>query len=135
MGKKIIGIFVCLLFLFSILPSVQGIDLEENKENGPHPSANHLLIIRGRIEFHGKEDRIIEFHDEDLYGKLGVCYNVTPIHVRLIDIVGSNGIWFSTIPVYDDPYYLPKDIYKIHFVTQHYIFLIGWYDDTFDPDL
>jgi len=123
--KKIIGIFICMLFLFSILPAIQGANPEKisekplQTENNSNYLINGLIlgIVYGKIVYNGEELR-----DEPY----GMCYNVTPINVRIIVISYIFGQEFNIQKdgIYVNPLYISQNMWH-GFVGKHFLFLWG----------
>jgi len=108
--KELIGIFVCMLFLFSSLPAVQSTNIDNNKIE-PVLKTNYTnnqwgfiyVAYFGIIKNNGEE-----FREEPLWC---MCYNVTPINARFIGIAYSKEVGFSidNQKITDEPFYIPKD--------------------------
>ena len=123
MKIKLIGIFVCMLILFSTLPTIQGSNVFVNTEESllksndvSYPTGFLFIEIAfGRIIYNGKE-----LMDEPW----GICYNITPINVKGIGIGIGEGFdlsiqWFK---VTDNPSYISQNMSK-GFIGNHYMLL------------
>ena len=121
--KKIMGIFVCMLFLFSTLPTIQGNNVLDNKEESLLKSndvsyPNGFLFIEigfGRIIYNGEE-----LMDEPW----GICYNITPINAKIVGIGIGEGfdLSFQWFKISDNPSYISQNMTK-GFIGKNYMFL------------
>ena len=123
MKKKLFGIFICTLVLFSILPTVAGVNLEKlsveslllKKDNNNPTGGFEFLLIYGRIIYLGKE-----VHNNYTY------YNITPIRLSMRQIVWDPGYGFviNLIVITDDkPTLIPKDFLEHGFVGKNFMFV------------
>jgi hypothetical protein len=117
MIKKILGIFICMLFLFSTLPVVAGAELDKNNEEfilKPNDRLGlGLMMVWGRIIFHGEE-----------YVDGYLCYNVTPIDAWFL-LIAPMSDGFEFYRIIDNPCYIMKGVFLNDFITKNYMFL--WY--------
>ncbi len=131
MYKKIVGIFICTLFLFSALPTVTGTNhinkiqeslLTIKNANAPINPFSFELIY-GRVKYNGED-----YIDDALY------HNITPIFLRYRAIAWNPdvGFYYTYIIITEDPLFIPKDdSYFTGFVGKNYIFLWNiWIDET-----
>ena len=125
MKKKIVGIFICMLFLFSTLPVVNGADYpNNNNENSLQKSDNNIKFFEfgmfyGRIIYNGIE-----------YSGLVYLYNMTAINVKAIYICWDkeHGLQIEKGVLYQDClFYRPVGSFLFHgFITKNYVFWYGF---------
>ncbi len=125
MNKKIVGIFIMMLFLFSALPRVAGTNHKNEIQESLMTTKNynnlinpfHFVLMYGRIKYNG--EAIMNNQ---------TCYNVTPIFLRyrLMAWDPTDGFFYGYCIVTSNPYYIPKD-YFTGFIGEKFLFLI----DTF----
>jgi len=129
MKKKIIGIFICLLFLFSTLPVVASADVDENNEEPLMKTDDnefqinefyfYFVIYYGKIVYNGEEYVDFPYYE--------ICYNITPITLRGLGIVKT--YYYGFFPIFGkvpfDPWFIPKS--EFHgFIGKNYIFGIAY---------
>ena len=118
MRKKIIGIFVCMLFLFSTLPVVTSTKLDKNSEKSFLKSNNNIKNFEIYIEY----GKVINNGLGD-YG-FGWFYEVIPIDVKDIYIRWDyeNGFYIEKGNVSPDPIYMQVGSFLFHgFLTKNYM--------------
>ena len=123
MRKKIIGILVCMLFLFSILPTIQGSDIFVNKEESLLKS-NHVSYPTGFLFIEIGFGRILYNGEELMDEPWGMCYNITPINAKVVGIGIGECFDFSIqwFKITDNPSYISKNMTK-GFIGKNYMFL------------
>jgi hypothetical protein len=83
MKKKIIGIFVCMLFLLSAIPTIQGVNTEDKIDDG---SCIMILILKGNRFRDGLEEhmgfRVEVFNPSQEYTtvNISIVINVYDVH-------------------------------------------------------
>ncbi len=123
MKKKMFGIFICMLFLFSTLPTIQGTGILVNKEESLLKS-NDVSYPTGFLFIEIAFGRII-YNGEELMGEpWGMCYNITPINAKGVGIGIGEGFDFSIqwFKITDNPSYISQNMTK-GFIGNHYMFL------------
>ena len=125
MKKKIVGIYICMLLIFSSLPLVSGVNLDKNikelllKTNGANYLINEtmIFILYGRIVYNGEE-----IHNGYM------CYNFTPINVILVGLwwTSDKGFFIRNEKVTEDPCYIAQTDLIHGFVGKNYMFLLGF---------
>jgi hypothetical protein len=121
MKKKIVGVLICMLFLFSTLPVVNSADSNKNSENSLLKSDKCIIgftfiITYGRIINHGLEYR--GYFD-------GWCFNITPINLKYMGFFWDvyNGFSIEKEIITEDQHYIPQDLFYGHgFITKNYMF-------------
>jgi len=125
--KKIFGIIICMLFLFSTIPIVNGTDCpNNNNENSLQKSDNNIQgfefgMTYGRIIYNGIE-----------YSGLYYLHNMTAINVKATYLLWSteNGLEeFNIGKVYDEGeiFYIPVGYFLFHgFIIKNYVFWCGF---------
>ena len=121
MIKRIVGIFICMLFL--TLPTIQGANNTFDKKVPLTKTKDNFYFVFAFTSFFG----IIEYNGETFDYVLGNCYNITPIRVRYISIGYVGGLIFQN-KIFTSDYVLymliPKDIVNWRgFVSKHIMFL------------
>ena len=126
MLKKLIGIFICMLFLFSALPVVNGRDSDKNYENLLVKSFDSIPMVKFTIEY----GKIINHGLEVTGFPFGWCYNITPVNLRYTNFIWNieNGFYTEKEILDEDTYYIPKDLFPFHgFISENYIFIWFFY--------
>ena len=121
--KKIVGIIICMLFLFSTLPTVPGTNLEKiDKEllseiNDSSNNNRYIFgIYIGTFILNGIE-----------YGNGFWWYNVTPINLKAPAIIYVNEqFYFLNEIITENPAYINKDIFNHGFVGNNFMFIWGF---------
>ena len=124
--KKIIGILICMLFLFSSLPVVNSADSNKNGENHLLKSDDCIQLVKFIIEY----GRIINHGLEVTGFPFGWCYNITPINLRYTNFIWKykSGFYTEKGILDEDTYYIPKDFFPSHgFISKNYIFIWVFY--------
>lgn len=119
MKKKMFGIFICMLFLFSTLPTIHGSEIFVNNEDNSsikNKVTNIFIeIAYGRIKYNGEE-----LKDEPW----GMCYNITPINVKMVAIGIGEKFDFSVdfFKITDNPAYISQNMTR-GYIGKHFMFL------------
>jgi hypothetical protein len=119
MKKKMFGIFICMLFLFSTLPTIHGSEILVNNEDNSsikNKVTNIFIeIAYGRIKYNGEE-----LKDEPW----GMCYNITPINVKMVAIGIGEKFDFSVdfFKITDNPAYISQNMTR-GYIGNHFMFL------------
>jgi hypothetical protein len=123
MRKKIIGIFIGMLFLFSILPTTQGNDILVDKEES-FLKSNDVSYPTGYLFIEIAIGRIIYNGEELMDEPWGMCYNITPINAKVLGIGIGEGfdLSFQWFKITYDPSYISQNMSK-GFIGNHYMFL------------
>jgi hypothetical protein len=123
MRKKIIGIFICMLFLFSTLPTTQGTNVIDNKEES-FLKSNDVSSKTGYLFIEIAFGRIIYNGEELLDEPWGMCYNITPINAKILGIGIGEGfdLSFQRFKITEDPSYISQNMSK-GFIGNNYMFL------------
>ena len=121
MIKRIIGIFICMLFL--TLPTIQGVNNTFDKKAPMIETNDNFCFAFAFTLIYG----IIEYNGETFDYLLGNCYNITPIRVRYI-LIGYDGRLKFQNEILTSDYVIymliPKDIVNWRgFVSKHTMFL------------
>ncbi|PNX48598.1 MAG: hypothetical protein BV457_03365 [Thermoplasmata archaeon M9B1D] len=125
MWKKIVGVFVCFLFLFSALPAITitgAIKIDNEPLSEIKDFSNNLLpdrylfgICVGTFVYNGIE------YDGGFW-----WYNVTPINLRFFALIYViENYYFLNEPITENPAYINKDVFKHGFVGIHFMFIWG----------
>jgi len=125
MKNKIVGIFICMLFLFSALPIVTGANIKNNKQESllMKKDANHtsigfdFMILYGKIVFNGEVVK-----DNLTY------YNITPVSLKQIEFmwVPGNGFGDGSMKITQNPFMFPKNLLRHGYVRNDSVFLWGF---------
>lgn len=122
MKKKVIGIFICTLFLFSSLPTITGTNINKNieksllmtKDSNNIISGFSFIIFYGRIVYHG-----------EVVNNNQTYYNITAIFLRLREIAWVPGHEFASVfsIIADERLMFPKDWMDQGFIGNNYMVL------------
>ena len=127
--KKKVGIIICIIFLFSTLPTATSTNperiynepLSKTKDfsNNLPPDRYIFGIYIGTFVYNGIE------YDNEYY-----WYSVTPINLRSFALIYANeNYYFLNEPITEKPAYVNKDVFNHGFVGNHFMFI--WGSSTF----
>ena len=114
----VVGIFICMLVLFSTVPVVASAELDKDNEElflKPNDYIGlGLMMVWGQIIFNGEE-----------YVNGYLCYNITPINTWHLLIAYKLPPMFEFYRIFNNPCYLWKEVFTNGFITKNYMCL--WY--------
>jgi|GEM_PF-3679608 len=123
MKKKIIGIFFCILFLFSTYPVVTRADFD-NKIIEPllkTKDTDYISRDTGLLFYYGRIVNNKGYYDT----YYGWCYNITPINARYLQFYGGSyperDFHFKMGKINENPLYIPKKYFH-GFISENHMF-------------
>jgi hypothetical protein len=119
--KKIVGILIFILFLFSTSFTITEANLEKIDKDflsETNDSSNNRYVFGlyiGTFIFNGIE------YDAGFW-----WYNVTPINLRSYAVIYMNeNYYFLNQPITENPAHINKDVFKHGFVGNRFMFIWG----------